>query len=319
MSATRAWLYHACGLVIGSDAPIGGFPPAVSDARPDVTVSFEATMSVGEYPALWYASPEVNASGAPEMTIEAGPTGYRLTYGGQATFVVSRSGDRIAADGAVHTGVDYASYLSGSVLGFVLRLRGLVPLHASAVAVEGRGVLFVGESWSGKSSLAAAFSLLGYPLLSDDIVRVDAIAGQVVAYPCQPLLNVWGDSAAALFGSIHGNAYQKHALPMLAAGCQFHSTPAPIGVVYVLTERGTGREPVIRDLPPRDAFITLIRHSYGGCFLNGEMRAHEFGVISRLVEQVPVRELTLADDLRTLVKSCRTLVMAGQEPALHAR
>ena len=71
------------------------------------------------------------------------------------------------------TDADAASYLAGYVLAFVLRLRGSVPLHASAVAIDGRALLFVGDSWAGKSSTAAAFSILGYPVLADDIVRID--------------------------------------------------------------------------------------------------------------------------------------------------
>jgi hypothetical protein len=141
---------------------------------------------------------------------------------------------------------------------------------------------------------------------------VDATGNGFVAYPCQPRLNVWGDSAAALLGSIaalpvHGDAYQKHSLSVLDAGCCFHSMSVPIEVVYLLTERGASLQPVMSDLPPPEALMALVRHSYGGCFLDGDMRAHEFAVFSRLVEQVPVRELTLADDLGTLVTSCQEL------------
>jgi len=44
----------------------------------------------------------------------------------------------------------------------------ILRLHASAVAVHGRGVLITGESGSGKSSLALQLMALGATLVSDD-------------------------------------------------------------------------------------------------------------------------------------------------------
>lgn len=66
-------------------------------------------------------------------------------------------------------------------------------IHASTVAVEGRGVLIVGPSGSGKSSLAVQMIALGATLVADDrtILRRDgdkiiasvpsAIAGMIEA------------------------------------------------------------------------------------------------------------------------------------------
>jgi HPr kinase/phosphorylase len=45
-------------------------------------------------------------------------------------------------------------------------------LHASCVAVEGRGLLILGPSGSGKSSLALRLISLGAALVSDDVTRV---------------------------------------------------------------------------------------------------------------------------------------------------
>ncbi len=50
------------------------------------------------------------------------------------------------------------------------------PLHASAVAFAGRGVLILGPSGSGKSSLALDLMGLGADLVADDAVLVAADA-----------------------------------------------------------------------------------------------------------------------------------------------
>ncbi|MGL5009215.1 MAG: HPr kinase/phosphorylase [Paracoccaceae bacterium] len=56
---------------------------------------------------------------------------------------------------------------------------GQLTLHATAVAIEGRGVLITGGSGSGKSTLALALIGLGAVLVSDDLTRLDAVNGTV--------------------------------------------------------------------------------------------------------------------------------------------
>jgi hypothetical protein len=65
--------------------------------------------------------------------------------------------------------------LLGRVMAFLLRQRGWLPLHASAVEVGGGAVLFLGAAGAGKSTTAAAFHSHGHRVLSDDVgaVRVD--------------------------------------------------------------------------------------------------------------------------------------------------
>jgi hypothetical protein len=64
--------------------------------------------------------------------------------------------------------------LLGRVMACLLRQRGYLPLHASAVAIEGRGVLFLGASGAGKSTTAAALYVRGHQVLADDVGAVRA-------------------------------------------------------------------------------------------------------------------------------------------------
>lgn len=54
-------------------------------------------------------------------------------------------------------------------------------LHASCVAVDGRGLLILGPSGAGKSALAIRLISLGAVLVSDDRTRVMPTAGQLHA------------------------------------------------------------------------------------------------------------------------------------------
>ncbi|MBL9051408.1 MAG: HPr kinase/phosphatase C-terminal domain-containing protein [Tabrizicola sp.] len=54
-------------------------------------------------------------------------------------------------------------------------------LHASCVAVDGRGLLILGPSGAGKSSLALRMISLGAELVSDDQTRLTVVGGALVA------------------------------------------------------------------------------------------------------------------------------------------
>lgn len=57
----------------------------------------------------------------------------------------------------------------GSAVAGLLALRGSVPLHGSAVEVDGRAILICGDGGDGKSTLAAALVVRGARLISDDL------------------------------------------------------------------------------------------------------------------------------------------------------
>lgn len=56
-------------------------------------------------------------------------------------------------------------------------------LHASCVAAEGRGLLILGRSGSGKSALALDLISLGAQLVSDDRTRLELREGRLLASP----------------------------------------------------------------------------------------------------------------------------------------
>ena len=77
-------------------------------------------------------------------------------------------------------------FLLGSAIGALLHQRDFLVLHANAIVVDGGAVLFMGKSGVGKSTLAAAFNQLGYPIAADDICAIDAGKEQPLLYPGFP-------------------------------------------------------------------------------------------------------------------------------------
>lgn len=78
-------------------------------------------------------------------------------------------------------------FLLGSVLGVLLAQREAVILHSSSVVIDNHAILFCGSCGTGKSTLAAAFGIKSYPLLSDDINLLELSANNIVhAYKSFP-------------------------------------------------------------------------------------------------------------------------------------
>jgi len=156
------------------------------------------------------------------------------------------------------------SMLSPSILGaamsVILRQRGMLVLHASSVAINGRVIAFMGGSGWGKSTLANAFHAKGYPVLTDDVLAIDMQSTSPVVIPAFPQFKLCHDAAVALG---HDTDTLKPLFPSalklsykLTQG--FQQTPLPIHGIYVLDK---GDRHQITRLKPQDAFAELIRHT----------------------------------------------------------
>lgn len=64
-------------------------------------------------------------------------------------------------------------WLTGVFMSVLLRQRGYLVLHASAVVKDGQAVAFMGESGWGKSTIAEYLHQQGYDLLTDDVLVLD--------------------------------------------------------------------------------------------------------------------------------------------------
>lgn len=89
---------------------------------------------------------------------------------------------------------EFRIYLMGTVFGAVAWLNGLLPIHASAVIKGESAIAFTADSGGGKSTLAAGLSNLGYPHICDDTLVLDPDTNQVLAFPDNKPLKLWGDA-----------------------------------------------------------------------------------------------------------------------------
>ena len=88
---------------------------------------------------IFYASPTGDQHGQPTLQVGTldGGNYFGFFYCDGARFAVDRGGREIWADWPDnYTLEDACTYLIGPVIAFALRLRGVISLHASAIAVD---------------------------------------------------------------------------------------------------------------------------------------------------------------------------------------
>jgi hypothetical protein len=284
----------------------------------------DLAVSIGDHAAarltigaerIRYVSRDVPQCGEPQLCVWTGSTGaHRFRYSDGTEFIVNATATHVSMSWHKPlTPEDAAVYLLGPVLGFVMRVRGIVPLHASAVATDRGAVVFLGEAGCGKSTTAAACATLGYSVLSDDLLPIRETTETFWAHPSHPRLTVWPDSVRGLFGAADQlpaltPSYDKRYLD-LQRGRHFHDTPLPIAVLYVISARHAGSGAfTVKPLRPTAALLSLVGNTYGNYLLDSSMRALEFDLLSRLVQRAPVREIAFADDIAQLFECCSRLL-----------
>jgi len=308
-------------LRINSDVPLPG--PAVTpptethDLRVTMQKDFSGRHRLAHSPPdFFYVSPTCNEQGHPTLRVGAIADGsyFALLYADGVQFVVDRSGQEIWVDWPETSSLeDAATYLMGPVMGYVLRRRGIVSLHASAVSIDGRAIALVGEAGAGKSTTAAAFATLGYGILSDDLVPLDDRKDGFLALPGYPRINLWPDSVRALFGSEEAlpritPTWEKRFLALDREGYRFESNPLPLAAIYVLAPRDSAAPRMsFEEQNASTALITLVKNTYVNYLMDPQMRRHEFDIVSRLVSAVSVRSVRPPDDPLRLREFCEAI------------
>jgi hypothetical protein len=177
--------------------------------------------------------------------------------------------------------------LLGPIIALILHQQGKLILHASAVAVNGKGIAFLGGQGWGKSTLAAALDLRGHGMLADDVTAIHMASPTPMVLPAFPQFKLWPNSIVAL-----GNTPEK--LPLLhprlskrslRTNLGFSLAPLPLKRIYVLAP---GQRVEIEPLSLQESLKEMIRHSYAARFgthlLQGIGGATHFKQCARIVQ-----------------------------------
>jgi hypothetical protein len=196
---------------------------------------------------------------------------------GVARFLLSAGREILFEPASGVAAGDVSIFLIGTVFGILLHQRGEIVLHASAVQVNGRAVLFCGSSGAGKSTLAAALAQRGFPLVADDLCAITLAAGAPpMVQPDGRHLKLWAQAIeeldlAAKRGAPVRNKLQKFFVEPTALAEPLPepmSEPLPLGVVYALREARPPHRPGIERPNVVDAALILRRGAYRPLMVN---------------------------------------------------
>lgn len=212
------------------------------------------------------------------------------------------------------------SYFVGPGLGCVLRLRETVCLHASAVNINEKAVIFLGYKRSGKSTTAAAFSKLGYKILADDIAAITPLNSVFFVQPGYPKIRLRPTSMAKLLEQKEAESlnkvytHQTSRYLSLEEEKKFSAEALPLAAIYILGCINTGDPtPFLESIKAQEKLIKLTENILGRYTLNIDLRKKEFFTLSELTKKIHIKRLMFGHDLETLPLQCRIIIEDVQQ------
>ncbi len=190
--------------------------------------------------------------------------------------------------------------LLGPVMALLLHQRGLLILHASAIAVGGKSAVFMGDKGAGKSTTASAMIRAGHRLLTDDVVALE-LADRPMIVPGFPQLKLAADAAAAIpLGQAEIRPQVHAAIDKMQHRLHggFSADAVPATRIYIL-ERGDKAS--ITPLPSISALPAIIKFSYvtrfGRSALVGDFTTTHLRQCAALASQIGVCRLEVPTGL----------------------
>jgi hypothetical protein len=291
VSATEPRVYFQCGLRLRSevalDLPLLSGDGCDVDVRwgPDIHDSSEvppgeiiASYDYGD--TTWYTATSTGS-------------GYLVRFKNVGEFVISLDlsevtvrRDRAGRDELLPI------LLAGTASAVLLALRGETVLHASAVAIEGSALAFVGQSGRGKSTLAALMCVDGAELVTDDVLAVD---------PGPPVTCVGGAPEVRLRSAAAVIAQTQPEQPTrLTADERLAFTPTsaplrplPLSAVVIPSPSRTATEVVVERVPPSEALFALLSFPRVHGWLQPDVLSRDFTRLSQIVNLIPVLAMTI--------------------------
>ncbi len=240
--------------------------------------------------------------------------GERLTdFEGMGRTRVNRREGRAEAIKVTNSGI--STVYSDIVLAYnpllsLLYGRGAVPVHASCVEINGKGVLFTGKSGSGKSTAAFAMIARGRPVLADDRVLLRKSPAGYSAFSLSDVVKLTRETLEKFFPALCG------AKPLHRVKNEFYfkaasspgmrrSANAEISCL-VFFERTGKPESVLERVNPAHSVGSLFPVTLGD-FSPRDMR-DKFGFIMDMLGEIPCFKASFGTDMVKFAEAVEDMV-----------
>ena len=212
-------------------------------------------------------------------------------------------------------GTGPAHYLQTLGISLFLELNGHLCLHANTLVKNQQAHLFLAPSRTGKSTLTAILTTLGYALTTDDMAALYQTAQQPTQYQVYPSwakVRLWPDSAALLKSQLTNQAvqqkkvHQRFAKQEISFAPQGSHVPTPVKALYYLnrTEPGDtaeGDKVTLTRIAPSAALIILMQNSMlGDAYRALGIEKQRIQALAELLQSIPFYKISYPSGLNKL-------------------
>jgi hypothetical protein len=212
-------------------------------------------------------------------------------------------------------------FLRGTPLGVLCHQRGVIPLHASAVVIDGCAVAIAGPSGSGKSTLAAELSRRGHAVLADDVTVVDVTTPEGPSVlPSFPHIHLWQD-AMERFRIPSGRATRVRQgiakFQVRPSDSILPASPVPLAAVILLVDDRMSAKHWLEHVHGFESLNLVADHVYRRRFADATGRQKSlFEGSSRIAAHAVVRRLHVRREFAVLAAAADLVEAVIRSPAV---
>lgn len=234
------------------------------------------------------------------------PNGYRLRFADQvAVDVLIDSTSLIELP--TSTDVPQSTcdhFLTDQVLPRMLAHEGRLVLHAGAVRLGQGGIVLMGKSGGGKSTLTASFDRAGHALLGDDAIIVSWPTDSPCAQAVYPSLRLFPDSVDALYVDNVITTSVAHYTPKQRISVPVSGEDAgpilPIRAIFLIADPSEEMIIQSRRLSIAEACMAFIENSFALDPTDMQRSRNRLEAASALARHVPTFEISYPRDYARL-------------------
>ena len=288
------------GLRVASELPLYQERPAPDGAAPDVEIRIGETMRSTEQRPEGQLLVDLDTDRLLYSATARDDGSYVVRFYRTCDFVVQPDLSRVTLHLVDDADPHLAGVLAtGTLLSFLLALRGNPVLHASAVQVGDSALAFVGASGMGKSTMATLMCADGARLITDDVLRLD-LAGIDGAPTCylgatEVRLRKAAGDLAARFSDRPERRLTSDARDALRTPTSTQQHLPLKAIVIPLPDHEGGQEATtVTRLESMEALLTLLRFPRILGWEDPAIIDRQFQQLGHVVERVPVYVANLA-------------------------
>lgn len=245
-------VYKAFGLTVRSPIPLQELPQLKANVE-----GADVVIEIADLSILWSALVPAGKKSVVSDDL------YMFQVSDIARFCVQNGKKIIVSPLTDYDDDRVRLFLLGTCMGALLMQRKILPLHGSALAINGKAYGFVGLSGVGKSTLASALLKRGHKLLSDDVIAVSLSGGNTpLITPSYPQQKLWQESLKELgMGETYQPIFNRETKFAVPVPSDFSAEPLPLAGVFELVKTGNEEIEIYR-IQRLERLQTLLRHTY---------------------------------------------------------